>query len=82
MRAIKFSEKLGDIERLESSGPCAALRCKLEPLGVNDCFQIKKRPVKQLVDYNEVKLLGLGDLNRGIFHAQFDSFSGIFASAF
>ena len=50
----------------------SALCSVLESLGMNDRFQVEKRPVKQLVDYNVVEVLGLDDLVAGVGQADLD----------
>jgi hypothetical protein len=51
----------------ERFSPSATLRRELESLGMNNRFQVKKRTIKQFVDYNEVKLMHLCHFNRCVF---------------
>ena len=48
---------------------------------MNYGFQVEKRALKQLIDYNEVKFAHLRHLGGCILEADFDDFGGVFASA-
>lgn len=47
----------GNIERCEGVGTGSALSGITKPLRVNNGFKVKKRALKQLVDYNEVEFI-------------------------
>ena len=55
----KFEGGLDDVQGFEGVKLDTQLHGKLEALGMNDCFEIKQRTVKQLVNYNEVEMLHL-----------------------
>jgi hypothetical protein len=69
-------------ERLEGVRPCSALDMVLEPLGVNNRFEVKQGTIKYFIDYNEVKFRSLGHLDGGILKSQLNDFCRIFATAF
>ena len=48
---------------------------------MNDRLEVKKRPIKQLVDYNEVELVDLGHLDRRVLEPQIDDLRGNLAAA-
>jgi hypothetical protein len=81
MRAIGFLRESGDIERLEGVSTGAALGGVLESLGVNYGFQVEKRALKQLVDYNEVEFTDVGHLDGSVLEADFDDIRRVFAPA-
>jgi hypothetical protein len=83
MRAMVISgviDNLRNLKGLESFGAGTSLGRKLEPLGMNNGFQVENCPLKQLVDYNEVEFPGLRHLKGGIFESQFDDFGAVFAA--
>jgi hypothetical protein len=69
------------LEGLKGVRPCAALDVVLEPLGVNNRFEVKQSTIKYFVDYNEVEFLGLRHLDGSVLQAQLDDVGGVFASA-
>ena len=81
MRAMKYSgKKSGDIEGMEGLCPGSALCCVFESLGVHDGFEIKQSTIEDFVDYNEVKLFDLSQLQSGIFKAQLNGLSAVLAA--
>ncbi|MEY4663589.1 MAG: hypothetical protein RLZZ239_2062, partial [Pseudomonadota bacterium] len=73
MFSLRNSERdSSNFERLEGVRPGSALNVVLEPLGVNNRFEVKQGTIKYFIDYNEVKFVGLCQLDGGILQAQFN----------
>ena len=66
-----------NIEGGKSVGPGAALGRVLEPLRMNDGFQVVQRNFKQLVDYNEVEFLGTCVISTAAFLSRTSMTSGL-----
>jgi hypothetical protein len=82
MVSLRNSERgSSNFERLEGVRPGTALDVVLEPLGVNNRFEVKQGTIKYFVDYNEVKFVGLCQLNGRILQAQRNDVWGVFATA-
>src|SRR6185295_9208021 len=87
MRAMGGSEKeddggrLGKAERGEDRGPGPSERCVLQTLRVDDRLQIEQRRLEQGIDYNEVELARLRDLEARVFHALGDHRAVVLAAA-
>src|SRR5438132_577422 len=82
MRAmVSFGVSSAQIERGKDSR-LASLECSvLEPLRMNDRLQVEERRFKQGIDYNEVELAGLRNLDAGVRHALGDHLGPVFAAA-
>src|SRR5665213_2359024 len=72
--------KLAEIEGREDGGAASLQRGVLETLGMNDRLEIEERCLEQGVDYNEVEVPGLRDLDARIGHAPRDHFGRVFAA--
>jgi hypothetical protein len=70
MRAMTVSgKKSGDVEGFESFGTGSVLNCIFQSLSVHDGLEVKQGAIEDFVDYNEVKLFDLGQLNGRILKA-------------
>ena len=65
---------------VEGVGACALLGRKFEPLSMDYRFQVKNGPLKQLINYNEVKFLGLCHLRGSVFKPQLNDRRRVFAA--
>src|SRR6476619_4299987 len=70
------------IEGGKDRGPGPPQRCVLEPLRMDDRFQIEERRLEQGVDYNEVELIRLGDLDARVGHPLLDRLGVVLAAPF
>ena len=68
------------IEGGKDRGPGPPQRFVLEPLRMDDRLQVEKRRLEQGIDYNEVELIGLGDLDARVGHALLDRLGVVFAA--
>src|SRR5512140_3549063 len=78
MRAMACSEEVEGSKHLRS---VAALGRVLQALRVDDGLQVEERGLEQLIDYNEVEVLGLCHLDARIGQARGDHLGSVFTTA-
>src|SRR6266568_3064934 len=75
------SNSSAQIERGKDSRLASLEGSVLEPLRMNDRLQVEERRFKQGVDYNEVEVPGLRDLDAGVRHPGGDHLGPVLAAA-
>src|SRR5688500_12609212 len=69
-----------EVQGFEDGGLAAKLGRVLEPLRVHDGLQVEYRRLEESVDYNEVEMSGLRDLEPRIHHALGNHLGLVFAA--